>query len=299
MSAPAEIEQPDTNALAAVAIARYPALRGASVTVSNTGFDSVALTIGGMTFKFPRDNEAKQRLHNEASILDAIRPKLAMPVPRMTLHTTPQMFSAHATLPGKSLLSADYLRLTTQQRERLAYDLSLFFAQTHAIDRTELGAVPLPSIDRWRPLELIAAEGLPLLPPNLRGPVEAQLKLFADLPPDPLGNVYGHFDSHGWNMAFDVETGRLNGIFDFADSGFAPAHEEWMFPSMIHPELALRSMDTYATITGRVPDPARARALSTVQRLDDLAGADEFPAMAPLVRQIAFDWFQHLAAGTV
>ena len=46
----------------------------------------------------------------------------------------------------------------------------------------------------------------------------------AAMPPDPLGTVYGFFDGHGWNMAFDHARGRLNGIFDFGDSGFGPLH---------------------------------------------------------------------------
>lgn len=60
------------------------------------------------------------------------------------------------------------------------------------------------------------------LPPDLRPLAQQVLTGWAALPADPLGQVWGHFDAHGWNMAFGPEAKRLTGIHDFGAAVLAP-----------------------------------------------------------------------------
>ncbi len=79
---------------------------------------------------------------------------------------------------------------------------------------------------------------------------------FERLPPDPHGQTYGFFDGHGWNMAFDRVRGRLNGIYDFADSGFGPVHQEFIYSNFISPDLTERIAAAYEKASGRTLDKA-------------------------------------------
>ena len=82
-------------------------------------------------------------------------------------------------------------------------DLARFLAEVHRVE------VPFAArVQDWAGAERLA-DWVPGLPEGLRGAAARVVADYADLPPDPLGEVFGHFDSHGWNMAFDPAAGRF------------------------------------------------------------------------------------------
>ena len=85
--------------------------------------------------------------------------------------------------------------------------------------------------------------------------------------------TYGFFDGNGWNMAFDYRESCLNGIYDFADSGFGPLHQEFIYSNWIEPDLTARIVGEYEALTGRDLDRQRIHLLSGVLRLSELAEA--------------------------
>ncbi len=91
------------------------------------------------------------------------------------------------------------------------------------------------------------------------------------MPPDPHGVTYGFFDGHGWNMAFDATAQRLNGVYDFGDSGFGQLQQEFIYSNMISPDLTERIIGRYETLTGRALDRERIALLFEVLRLSELA----------------------------
>lgn len=77
------------------------------------------------------------------------------------------------------------------------------------------------------------------------------MREYAKLPADPLGSIFGFFDGHGWNMAFDSEAGRLNGVYDFADAGIGPLHQEFIYSAFIDADLTERIVAAYERFSGR------------------------------------------------
>ena len=102
---------------------------------------------------------------------------------------------------------------------------------------------------------------------------EALLAAWEQLPPDPYGTVYGHFDGHGWNMAFDHAAETLTGIYDFADSGFGDLTQEFIYSDLVSPDLTDRIVARYTRHSGRQIDLDRVRLLTSVHRLTELADA--------------------------
>jgi Phosphotransferase enzyme family len=191
----------------------FPELADAQFTPI-VSWDSVAVDVDDrLIFRFPRHAAAEKRLVAEASLLTVIRPAVTMPVPDLTLYPDPPLFSRHIKLKGEHLLTRQYELLPVGARQRLAADMALFYAQLHRLDARDLEAAGAGPVKPWLQLEDILRRIWPLLPSRVRRYAERSIAAWQQLPPDPYGTVYGFFDGHGWNMAFDHTRNRLNGVF--------------------------------------------------------------------------------------
>lgn len=235
----------------AVVLAHFPELAGAPVTLLAAGWDSLALDVDDrLIFKFPRDEEDAHALVTEARLLDIVRPAVTLPVPELIIHDGPPLFSRHAKLKGDHLLASHYERLTIEARGQLAAEMARFYAELHALDRGLLKVAGAEAIAPWRPPEDILRQAWPRLPVDLRPFAEVTIADWQALPPDPHGTTYGFFDGHGWNMAFDHERHRLNGIYDFGDSGFGPLQQDFIYTNFVARDLTLRIVDEDQALTG-------------------------------------------------
>ena len=273
---------PDLDRYRAAIVQAFPQLSDASFSPLPGGWHSKAFEVGGrLVFKFPQGEDAERALRCEASILAAVRPHVTMRVPALRLHEGDPLFSEHAIIPGEHLETTHYEALPEQARQALGAALARFYAELHALDRGAMAAAGARPIERWLDADTIAIRALPLLPDALHVFAGQTISGWRALPPDPHGETYGFFDGHGWNMAFDHAAGRLNGIYDFADSGFGPLHQDFIYSNFISPDLTARIVDGYERLTGRVLDRARIHLLTGVHRLWELAalaGAPEHHA---------------------
>lgn len=277
--------------LRAVIIAEFPELANSEFTLLAGGWDSVAIDVGDrLIFKFPRNAEAEKRLATETRLLAVIRPAVTMPVPDLTLHPGPPLFSKHQKLAGGHLLTENYQRLNVASRERLAADLALFYAELHRLDSQVIADAGAGPIKPWLEPDIILRRAWPVLPAELRPFAEGIIEAWRRLQPDPHGITYGFFDGHGWNMAFDHARGRLNGIYDFADSGFGSLHQEPVYSNMISRDLTARIIAEYERLTGRMLDRERIDILTGAMRLSELAEYADDPAHAPLMIENVRNW---------
>lgn len=105
-----------------------------------------------------------------------------------------------------------------------------FYAELHRLPPARMRAVGALPVRPWESPAAMRRRALPLLPAAWRERAERLVREYAKLPADPLGSIFGFFDGHGWNMAFDSEAGRLNGVYDFADAGIGPLHQNSSIP---------------------------------------------------------------------
>ena len=256
----------------------FPELTASVFKLATKGWDSMAIDVDDrLIFKFPRNPGAERALVREAAFLGIIRPSLTMAVPDMRIHDGPPMFSSHAKLQGEHLMTEDYEVLPEAARQRLGDDLGRFYAELHDLDDDRMRALGAGPILPWQSPETVREKALPLLPSELASFAETVIWDFQALPPDPYGIIYGFFDGHGWNMAFDHGQGRLNGLYDFADSGFGPLHQEFIYSNFISPDLTARIVSAYETLTGRQLDRRRIAILTGFHRLSELAELADDP----------------------
>jgi aminoglycoside phosphotransferase (APT) family kinase protein len=266
----------DPASLRAAIVRVFPDLAASTFTPQTRGWDSVAIDVDdALIFKFPRHEAGRTGLVREAALLAIIHPRVSLPTPNMTLHSGgdlgPPLFSRHAKLRGGYLEPSLYAALGEAARDQLAQDLALFYAQLHGLPAGQLAAAGAGCIKPWLESDDILAKTWSVLPEGLRGYAERTLAAWRALPPDPHAQTYGFFDGHGWNMAFDPQAQRLNGVYDFGDSGFGPLQQEFIYANMIAPDLAARIIGRYETLTGLGLDRGRIALLFEVLRLSELA----------------------------
>jgi aminoglycoside phosphotransferase (APT) family kinase protein len=270
----------------------FPELAGSAIRPLAEGWHSKAVEADGrLVFKFPKSAAAEKALRREATLLAVVQPRLTVAVPKLTLHEGPPAFSSHAIIPGEHLVTEDYIKLSAGARSRLGETLGRFYAELHRLDADEMDAAGAGPIGPWLGPDEVRSRVLHLLPPELQDRAEQVITTYERLPPDPCGTTYGFFDGHGWNMAFDHDRGRLNGIYDFGDSGFGPLHQEFIYSSFISPELTERIAMAYETFTGRHLDRARIEILTGYHRLWELTETVDDPDGAPIMMKSVAAWF--------
>jgi len=284
----------DGTRIAAI-VSFFPDLREAQFHTISGGWDSIAVEANGkLIFKFPRNAGARSALVHEAALLSLIGPQLSLAVPNMKLHGDPVQFSSHRKIPGAHLLSDQYETLPEEARGQLAKTLGQFYAELHAMDTAKLKQAGAKLIAPWPQETALRAKVLSLLPADSHARCETILARYAALDPDPLGQIYGMFDCHGWNMAFDHTAQHLNGVYDFSDSGIGPLHQDFIYPAFIAPELALRIADYYEPISGRTLDRARIVTLIGSYRLVELAAKANNPTEVETMRSNLLNWLSWL-----
>lgn len=279
----------ELDALRAIIVGRFPEYAAARLTLLSEGWDSVAVDVDDrLIFKFPRHATGEAALRREAAILGIVSAAVTLPVPKLVLFDTPQTFSRHAKLPGEHLLPAQYDGLDDAARQALGETLGQFYAQLHAIAPAAAIAAGLGPVDAWLDADDILRLALPVLPEALHGFARRAMADWRALGPDPYGDIYGFFDGHGWNMAFDHKTNRLNGIYDFADSGIGPLHREFVYSSLVSPDLTPRIIASYERHSGRAIDRKRVDVLTATHWLWELAAQAHLPQRDEMVAHLMF-----------
>jgi Phosphotransferase enzyme family len=269
----------------------FPELAGAAFSVMAAGWDCTAVDVDdALVFKFPRSTEAEMRLRKEARLLRAVRPAVSMHVPELTLNEGPPLFSSHHKIKGAYLLTDEYRALTTAQRERLADAMAQFYADLHCLSPERMAAAGAEPLMPWPDASAMRAAANALLPDHLQEFARETLDAWEGLGGDPHGATYGFFDGHGWNMAFDHASATLNGMYDFADSGIGPLHQEFIYSTFIDEDLTLRIINRYEALTRKKIDRRRVETLTGVCRLVELANAAEQPENLPMLTHNVEAW---------
>lgn len=260
---------PDVEAYRVAIRAVRPDLADGPLVLHTRGWDSNAVEAGDTIFKFPKHADALPRLRREAKFLDLIAPRVRLAVPRMTLHEAPMLFSEHKMIPGSIIETAGYDVLSDAQKQAMAETLAEFYAALHTIPVAEAIAAGAEAKPGWPP----AAVSLPVLrerlPPHVLEFAERAFAAYDALPAEE--EIFGYFDGHGWNMAFDHGRRVLNGVYDFADAAIGPLSREFTYPALTSTDLMERLIRAYAAVTGRAVDRRTVAIRMSVQNLSELA----------------------------
>jgi hypothetical protein len=266
--------QPESADLAryrALIISRLPHLAGAQFVTLAEGWDSVALEHDGLIFKFARNEAARERLKREVALLTFLRPRITMPLPQPVLFDGDEPFTEHRKIPGDKLLADDYLMLGEGSRNALATRMAQLYAELHQLPLARMQQAGAVAVDPWMSPQEILDKALPRLPRGYKGWARKVVAAYRKLSIQGDELVFGYFDGHGWNMAFDFTTGTLNGVYDFGDAGFGSRHRDLSYSNWIAADLTLRIIDRYEELTRHKVDRDLVMLYTSALRLAELA----------------------------
>jgi aminoglycoside phosphotransferase (APT) family kinase protein len=235
-----------------------PGLEVGTARVLPTGEASYAVDFGAIIVRLPRDAGALEALRREAAVCAALPVFADLATPRpAVVEAGAYPFAWHRKIPGEHLTPEAYAALSESQEGAMAATLAQFFAALHAAT-PRLGPLGYMEPFPWYlpPGEMrAAAPGV--IPPDLAAHFTQVMAAYEALNVPPGDMVFGYFDAHGQNMAFDPENGRLVGLYDFADCGTGDRHADFHPLNTISPDLTARVVERYAALTGIAVDLKR------------------------------------------
>lgn len=267
------LAEEDTEKVAVLVRKVCPALDVRDITILSGGCDNLAFLIGNHhVARFPRDEGAYEALQREEIFCRFVRGKVSLQTPDLKIFCADGYpFSLHTFIEGQSLTADLYASLAEEKKDHIAESLAEFFVCLHRTplqDALGLGAKSLEGYMGEQAMRAILEhEALS----GIRDFGAYVLEEYGRVQVVELDLVFGHFDVHSENVAFDCAAGELSGVFDFADCGTGDVHREFYPVNLMSTDLCCRTMARYQEKTGRIIDRNRVRLYTVIADLSDLA----------------------------
>ena len=240
--------------------AAHPAIDLSAAVVVDTGWDHTVVDTGAWVFRIPRRPAVAAMLRVERRLLALLGPRLPVPVPDLSLHTTADgtLYGLYPRLPGEPAACADAGPLTG--------DVATLLTALHAVEPADallLGLEAPGKLDLAVLAGRATAEVVPLLPWES---VDALHAAFATLREPPPAECVIHADLGESNLL--VAGGRLAGVIDWSDAHVGdPAMDLTWFVQCLGADGARAALAAYVPPAGTDPDTLwrRAVAHATVQ----------------------------------
>jgi aminoglycoside phosphotransferase len=223
------------------------------------------------------------RLEREGKLLTLLAERVSFGLPQLHPIDPVLGLQLRSSVPGAQLSGSGRERAFAAQPQgtRLAEELGHALAELHIAFTTAEAQVL--GFDSAAPLlpppdALAAKMDARLTDPQIAAAFDGLLRRYRTIVADPEDLVLAHGDIWGGNLAVDIETGALNGLFDFADAGLADRHLDLMYIHSFGIAFAERLFRTYEAKTGNTVSQRRTalyHAISAFAALADMADKGE------------------------
>ena len=220
-----------------------------TANVLDVGCDNFAIDFGDIIVRLPSDKEALHALKFETTVCRYIDvPSLQTPKTQVVEAQYP--FSWHRKIPGSYFLTKAYESLNNDQKDKIASQLAEFLITFHSLSIDEMCSAGGEDLEDYVSLSYMR-ENSQVIPNDLKDHFERFTQTYETLYVPEKDRVFGYFDAHGWNMAFNQEKGELIGVYDFADSGIGDVHQDFHPMNTISQDLVTRVVHKYEVLQGR------------------------------------------------
>jgi hypothetical protein len=240
------------------------------------------------------------RLARESKLLHELAKRVHFGLPRF--HDLPDhSLQFRSPVPGAQLGGDGRERAfaDSPQGERLARELGRTIGELHnAFSRAELEALGFSTAAPVLPRpEVLRRALVGRIAPDITALCEALLQRYADTKPDEADIVFVHGDLWAGNIAVDLATGALNGLFDFEDAGLGDRHIDLMYLHSFGDRFVDCAFQAYGDETGRLISKARTALYHAIAALAALASTPE-GSDDPLLRQRR-RWLRDICEGPI
>ena len=245
---------------------------------------------------FIADNpESAAHLVRESKLLSTLAPRVSFGLPRIHPIDPKLGLQLRTLVPGAQLSGDGRERAFAEQPQgaRLADDLACALAEIHQAftpdEARTLGfsaaEPPLPQADA-----LAARMGNRLTDPKIAATFQHLLERYRTTTPATSDITLVHGDIWGGNLAVDLQTGALNGLYDFADAGLADRHLDLMYIHSFGEAFTERLFAAYEAETGCAISRQRTalyHAIAAFAALADMASKGEDDLLEQRQRWVA------------
>lgn len=202
-----------------------PGLKIETIFINDDGLmNDIVIINDELIFRFPKHDLARKNLPIEAEVLNFLRDKITLEIPKPFYVSDDVM--AYPIIPGHTLRRDWLLKLTQNGQQRIADQMAQFFQQLHNIDIAKAG-FEIPAADAlmhyagWvDAYERIKLKVFPLLMPHAREFVREHFENFlADENNFAFEPKMVDTDIPPYHIMFDREKNVINGIIDFGCAG--------------------------------------------------------------------------------
>lgn len=151
-------------------------------------------------------------------LLERLQNSVSMPIPHYEYIGLRTAFVGYRKILGEALNEKLYLGCSVEIRQQIAESLAFFLSQFHR-------AINVEETLQWGykeyhiPLQWIEHNLLDTLPSSEIERIIDEALVYAKQNPCSTKNlVLLHNDLHGENLAFDMKTEQVTGVFDFSDA---------------------------------------------------------------------------------
>lgn len=242
------LENYDRASILEVLHDEMPELTVDSMTFFSQGWTNFVVDINDQwIFRFPRNESFLPILERERILLDRLKNHVSLPIPIYEFIGSNTEFVGYRKIPGKALNRNMYAKLSEDVRQDIADTLALFLTQMHrAISIND--AFALDYEEYIIPVQSIESSVLDTLPSDDLKRMVSEALIYFHENPHKEHFVLLHNDLKGDNFAFDINTQKVCGVFDFSDAAVGHYSIEFGKLFYVHSDLAIRTLNAYARL---------------------------------------------------
>lgn len=266
------LSEPYEDGIRAAIASQLPDEKINTLEVLTHGTECVAVDLNDRyILKFPIPERTLEAIRAEYSVLHFLQGKVDMTIPNPAFFEGTHPFMMYEKIPGERFnvggdyllfcpltpkeekLGVEYVIHSEKEKEQLAEDIALFFAQIHAVDLKELKAA---SDVTFSPACILSDKNMRKhvrnnIDPLLKDWLAASLEYFSQFKCSDDDKVLGHFDCTNGNMLYSPEKQRLKAVFDFGNAQIDDYHRDLSCMNLTAPKLTQGIISRYERLTGR------------------------------------------------
>ena len=200
-------------------------LRYNSAKLVTHGWDNNIIILDNLSvFRFPRNDEYIKKFKTEVKLIKYLQDKVKISIPNYKYLSEDKSFGGYPLILGDVLKPELLESQPADIKERIAIDLADFLTKIHQVPKNVIDQIGIPNgswnSDHIKKLYDGIKETLyPILSKDEIIWLEAQFQYYFLLKGEVKMSLI-HSDLNSGNILFDVKTGRISGILDFADAEY-------------------------------------------------------------------------------
>ena len=182
-----------------------------------------------IVFRFPKEDDGKEELKKEITLLDYLQDKVNLPVPKYKWIAKDCAFAGYEMIDGKALRPEDYEKMEIEEKNEIAKNIAEFFTRLHSLPIEEIRGIGVRDIKPESVLrnieEAVKNKITEKVPKENVDEIEKFLPILKKTLESSFHPVFLHRDISESNVL--VKDDKISGVIDFTDRAIGDPAEDF------------------------------------------------------------------------